>query len=145
MGYFAVCIAPITMIASFVAAVFEGFQKIPVWVYWGLGLSVAALILAVIYLRRLKLEITSSDISFHTLFRTTKTIAFNEVSTIVLISHDRVALQSSNPGGAPGPRKLIITPKTETGKATIRVHMPFFDSSVEEQLIRILEPTIWPD
>ena len=139
MGYFLLCLAPVAMACFFIVVISQAPEVGSV----GLGFSAVALALAVTYLVRLRLEITQEKISFHSLFGGVKAATFGDISSIVLISHDKVGLPSPQTEGSSRSRKLIITPKT--GRASIEIPLIFFDSAIENELVRILGPVVWPD
>ena len=140
-GYYLVCLLPVAMICFFMAVLWDSIDH-GSWIYLGLGFSILGLVLAVAYLRRLKLDITPEGISFRSLFRGTRSVTFDEISTVVLISPVRVHLPSPETDGARG-RKLVVTPKPQTGRSSINVPLIFFESTAEDELVRLLEPTIW--
>jgi hypothetical protein len=139
-GYFLVCLLPVTAVCFFVAALW-GIAKPDTWVYIGLGFSLFGFALAIAYLRELKLDITPLGLSFRSLFRRTKFVAFDEISTVVLISPLRFYLRI-DPEAIPR-STLIITPNPTTCKRRIRIPLILLDSEAEDEVVRNLKPSIW--
>jgi hypothetical protein len=141
-GYYLVCLLPVAMICFFMVALWGSRQR-QSWISMGLGFSILGLVIAVTYLRRLRLEITPEGIAYRSLFRGTRFVAFHEISTIVLISPARAYLKNPETEGPSRDRKLVVTPKPETGKSSIRIPVILFDPTAEDKIVRLLEPDVW--
>jgi hypothetical protein len=139
-GYFLVCLWPFAAVCFFVAGLL-GVPERQVWMYEGLGLSFSGMALALAYLRALKLDITLQGISFGSLFRGHRFVAFDEISTVVLVSPLRFYLRV-DPESIPR-SLLIITPNSSTGKRRVRIPLTFIESEAENEIVRILKPEIW--
>jgi hypothetical protein len=140
-GYYVVCLLPFIGICFF-AALIWGFPRQESWTYLGLGISILGLILATAYLRKLRLEITNNGISYRSLFRGARYVAYAEISTAVLINPNRVRLESSTVD-APPRITLVITPNPHTGKHSVKIPLSFLQPEAENELFRILEPRLW--
>jgi hypothetical protein len=140
-GYFLVCLVPLWCVGLFSGALYE-LKMPPTWVHVALAFSLLCLLLALAYLRRLRLEITTRGISYRSLLGGTKFIAYGEMSTVVLVNWVR-AHPEQYAGDAPPRRTLIITPNPESGKSRIRIPLTFFPSRAEEELMRLLQPAVW--
>ena len=97
--------------------------------------------LAIEYLRDLKLEITLQGISFTSLLRGNRFVAFEEISTVVLISPLRFYLRV-DPESIPR-STLIITPNPTSGKRRIKIPLILLEAEAENEVVRILDPSIW--
>ena len=139
-GYYLVCLFPAMAVCFFVAASLETPMR-PIWVCVGLGLSILGLVLAITYLQKLKLDITLQGMSFGSLFRGNRFVAFDEISTVVLVSPLRFYLRI-DPESIPR-STLIVTPNPTTGKRRIRIPLILLESEAKNELVRILEPSIW--
>jgi hypothetical protein len=109
--------------------------------YIGLGFSILGMFLAIRYVRGLRLEITPEGISFSSLFRGTRFVGFDEISTVVLVSPFRFYLRV-DPESYPRV-VLIITPTPATGKRKIRIPLTFIDAEAENEIVSLLKPSIW--
>lgn len=139
-GYYLVYLFPVMAVCFFVTAFWET-PKRDTWMYIGLGLSLAGLALAIAYLHRLKLDISSQGIAFSSLFRGNRFVAFDEVSTVVLVNPLRFYLrvdQESIPRST-----LVITPNPITGKRRIKIPLLLLESEAENEVVGILKPEIW--
>jgi hypothetical protein len=137
-GYFVLCLFPVVATCWFAVALCISGSK-PQWMFEGLFVSIILLLLALAFLRRLKLEITVDGISFHTLFCRTQFIGFREISTAVFIEIHS-ALSEYLPGGSVRSWQAVITPNHEVGKPKMRIPLHLFPLAAYRELTRLLKP-----
>jgi hypothetical protein len=109
---------------------------------WGLAAYVLAAAFATGFLRSLRLEIRTEGISYANLLRETNLLAFSDISTVVVLADPHVrpikvwrSYWLSN--------TLVITPKPETGKPTLKIPLYLFPSAAQGQLTHLLRPEEW--
>ncbi len=131
-GYFLFLILIPALIAGWIF--YTGMEKsreLPRYV----GTYVLIAVFATIYVHSLKLEIRTDGISYSTLFRRTKVIVFSEMSMVVLYIDSGYGGRQRGLGswrGAWLTGWLMITPKPETGKPTLKIPLKYFPRKVQE-------------
>jgi hypothetical protein len=140
-GYFIICLLPVAATAWFVAAIYNSHPK-PSWLLVGLSLSVFGFLFSLSCLRKLRLEIRADGISYTSLFRGTRFVAFGEISTVVFIDHKHMSSEAQ-------PRRTlrtwtaIITPNPNGSKSTMRIPLTLFADAACMELTRLLQPEVW--
>jgi hypothetical protein len=139
-GYFLVCFLPAFAVSFFVVFLFIGFRQ--QWVFEGLTASVLSLLIALSFVRRLRLEINSDGISYTGLFRPVRFLVFSEISTVVFIDykHER---SEANPRESPLSWTAIITPNVEMAKPVLKIPLSLFPGKAYREMERILKPEVW--
>jgi hypothetical protein len=139
-GYFLVCFLPVYAVSFFVVFLFIGFRQH--WVFEGLVISVLSLLIALSFVRRLRVQITVDGISYAGLFGSLRFVAFPEISTVVLIDHRHTSSQAQ-PSRNPLSWTAIITPSVETGKSVLKIPLSLFPGAAYREIERILKPEVW--
>jgi hypothetical protein len=139
-GYFLVCIVPVWVLCFCVVPLYLGLRD--QWLFEGLVCSVAACLVAVSLVRRLRLEIGVDGLSYTGLFGAVRFVAFSEISTVVLIDHKHMSSQAQ-PQRTPLSWTAIITPNVETGKSVLKIPLSLFPGAAYIEIERILKPEIW--
>jgi hypothetical protein len=127
-------------VSFFVVFLFIGFKQR--WVFDGLIVSVLGLLLALSFLRRLRLEINLDGISYTGLFGSMRFVAFSEISTVVLIDHKHISSQAQPPR-TPLSWTAIITPNVGTAKSVLKIPLSLFPGKAYREMERILKPEVW--
>jgi hypothetical protein len=113
---------------------------------WAAGIYLILTAVVVTYLRCLKLEIRTDGISYSNLFRGTQSITYSEIYSV---SH----YFDSDPGSSRWSalswtdtwlvNQLVITPRPESSKPTIKITLDLFPSEAKDQLYELLRPQEW--
>lgn len=141
-GYFVVGLVPVTVICMLVIALFDSGQK-PGWLIRAFAVSIVVLFLGVAFLRTLRLEITTDGISYTNPVRGITSLTYREISSVVLLD-----FRHEGNGAAAINRSLrrwtmVITPKTETGKAPLKIPLTLFPRAACDDLTQLLKPEVW--
>jgi hypothetical protein len=141
-GYFVVSLVPVIVISMFVVALFDSGQK-PGWLIPALAVSIVVLFLGVVFLRTLRLEITTDGISYTNPVRGTKSLTYSEMSAVVILD-----FRHEGNGAAAISRSLrrwtmVITPKIETGKVPLKIPLTLFPRAAYDELTQLLKPEVW--
>lgn len=137
-GYFLVVLLPVLIV--FMAGPSEA--EMSRWLPLGLTIFAIWIAFAFAFLRSLKLEVRSDGISYASLLRKERFIRFNEFSTVVLFSGQwRSYRQQGFNFTMPG--RMVITPKLETDRPTLKIPLYLFSDSARAQLTHILRPEEW--
>ena len=141
-GYFVVCLFPVVVTCAFTVALFDTGEK-PAWLILAFVSSILALFLAVVFLRTMRLEITTDGITYTNPVRGTKCLTYPEMSAVVLVDY-----RHEGNGAAATSRSLrrwtmVITPKIETGKAPLKIPLTVFPQEACSELVRLLKPEVW--
>jgi len=123
-AYALLCLLPVTAIAWFVA-VLRSTSPGPDWLWAGLIVSVAGFFTVLVLLRRLKLEIRMDGISYTSLFRSARFVAYSDISSVVLIDY-RHASSEATPRRSMLSWTAIVTSKIETQQPPIKISLTFF-------------------
>jgi hypothetical protein len=141
-AYFVVCLFPVAVTCALVAAMFARGQK-PSWLIPALVVLILANFLAVLFLRALKLEISTDGISYTNPVRGTRSLTYPEMSSVVLMDYRH---EGNGPAGINRSLRtwtIVITPKMETGKPTLKIPLTVFPRSAYNELLLLLKPEIW--
>jgi hypothetical protein len=111
--------------------------------WWGMAVYALFSICATIYFHNLKLEIRPDGLSYSSLFRDANFLAYSDISTVVLLTSS-----ASNRSGRLWPTSvmpgtMLITPKTDTGRAAFKVPLNLFPAAAREQMVHLLRPEEW--
>ena len=126
----------------FVAALFDAGQK-PSWLIPVLVVSIVTFFLAVVFLRILRLEITTDGISYTSPVRGTNSLTYPEMSSVVLIDYRHEGNGAASINRSLRRWTMVITPKAETGKDPLKIPLTFFPRNAYDELIRLLKPEVW--
>ena len=123
-------------------ALFDSAQK-PGWLIPALAVSIVMAFLGVIFLRALRLEITTDGISYTNPVRGTKSLTYPEISSVVLLD-----FRHEGNGAAAINRSfrrwtMVITPKIETGKIPLKIPLTLFPRAAYDDLTHLLKPEVW--
>ncbi len=141
-AYFVVCIFPVAVTCTLVAAMFEPGPK-PSWLIPALVVSILTIFLAVLFLRTLRLEISRDGISYSNPVRGTQSLTYPEMSAVVLVDYRH---EGNGPGGINRSFRMwtiVVTPKVETGKPTLKIPLTVFPRSAYNELMLLLKPEVW--
>jgi hypothetical protein len=107
------------------------------WFHMAVTIYAILFVAAAACLHTLKLEIRADGILYASLFCKVNTIAFSEISSVVVLTDPHYRTEA-------WPEfnwyDFIIMPKPETGKAPIKVALLLFPSEARDQLMRVLKP-----
>jgi len=101
-----------------------------------------ALLIALSFARRLRLEIGANGISYTGLFGAARFVAFSEISTVVFIDHRNIRSEAY-PRRTPFSWTAIVTPNLETGKSVMRIPLTLFPGAAYLEMKRVLGPEVW--
>jgi|ERR1700722_6741375 len=141
-AYFVVCLFPVSLACALVVGLFESSQK-PSWLIPALAVLILTILLAVLLLRALRLDIATDGISYASPIRGMHSLTFPEMSSVVLIDYRH---EGNGPAGINRSLRLstmVITPKMETGKATLKIPLTVFPRSACNELVSLLKPEVW--
>lgn len=141
-AYFVICLFPVALTCAFVAAMFDMGQQ-PRWLIPGLAVLIMAIFLLVVFLRALKLEITTDGISYANPLRGTKFLTYPEMSSVVLIDYRHEGNGAAGINRSLRTWTLVLTPKVETGKAPFKIPLTLFPRDAYNELVRLLKPEVW--
>ncbi len=140
-GWVTVCLFPVGAIVSF-GVLLNNVHPSSAWVWFGLTFSVLALLVALTFLRALKLEIRMDGISYISLFRGTRFVAYADISTIVIIDY-RHADSQATPNRSLRSYTAVITPKVETAQRPLRIPLTPFPDAARREFVRLFRPEQW--
>jgi hypothetical protein len=141
-AYSVVCSFAVPVTCAFVAAMFAPGQK-PSWLIPALVVLILTNLLAVLFLRALRLEISTDGISYTNPVRGTRSLTYPEISSVVLIDYRR---EGNGPAGINASLRtwtIVITPKVETGKPTLKIPLTIFPRNACNELLILLKPEVW--
>jgi hypothetical protein len=141
-AYFVTCLFPVAFACTFVAATFAPGQK-PSWLIPALVALILAILLAVLFLRSLRLDITTDGISYTNPVRGGRFLAYSEMSSVVLIDYRHEGNGPARINRSLRLWTMVITPKMETGKATLRIPLTLFPRGAYNELLALLKPEVW--
>lgn len=140
-AYALLCLLPVSAIAWFVI-VLRNISPRPDWLWPGLIISVAVFFTVLALLRRLKLEIRMDGISYTSLFRKPRFVAYPDISSVVLIDY-RQEDSHATPQRSMLSWTAIVTPKIETHQPPIKISLTFFPYSAHNEFVRLFKPEVW--
>jgi hypothetical protein len=140
-GYFIICLLPVSATVWFGVAIYNSNPR-PSWLFGGLFISVVALLFSLACLRELRLDIRADGISYASLFRGTRFIAFADISTVVFIDYKHIRSEAQ-PRRSLRTWTAIITPNPETSKSAMRIPLTLFPTAAYTELTRLLQPEVW--
>ena len=141
-AYFVVCLLPVAITCALVAAMFEPGQK-PSWLIPALVVFILTIFLGVLFLRALRLEISTDGMSYSNPVRGTRCLRYSEMSAVVLIDYRH---EGNGPAGINRSLRMwtiVITPKVETGKPILKIPLTVFPRSAHNELLLLLKPEVW--
>jgi membrane protein implicated in regulation of membrane protease activity len=140
-GYFILCLLPSAAIVWIGIALRDAGTR-PTWLFAGLLISVIAFCCAVGFLRALRLEIRQDDISYRSVLRGTRFIAYPDISAVVLVDFRHLRSEATARHSL---RRwtMIITPIVETGGSPLKIPLTLFSDSAHHELVRLLRPEEW--
>jgi hypothetical protein len=141
-AYFVTCFFPVAFTSVFVAATFVPGQK-PSWFIPALVALILTILLVVLFLRSLRLEITTDGISYTNPVRGARFLAYSEMSSVVLIDYRHEGYGTASINRSLRLWTMVITPKMETGKATLRIPLTLFPRRAYNALLLLLKPAVW--
>jgi hypothetical protein len=141
-AYFVVCLFPVAVTCAFAVAILDTRQK-PSWLIPALVVSIVAFFLVLVFLRALRLEITTDGISYTNPVRGTKSLTYPEMSSVVLIDYRHEGNGAAGISRSLRTWTMVITPKMETGKAPLRIPLTIFPRDAYIELVRLLKPEVW--
>jgi hypothetical protein len=98
--------------------------------------------LAIVFVRRLRLEIRMDGISYTGPFRGTRFLAYSDISTVVVIDY-RLLRSEATPRESVRSFTVVITPNAGTYKPTLKIPLALFPDSAHRELIRLFKPEVW--
>jgi hypothetical protein len=134
-GYFITCYIPFLVLSYFALCSWTN-RELLVWPLLGLLFSLTILVLIVVFLRRLRLEITDHGISYLAPFKGKTFIGFNEIGSAILVDY-RLGFWRSFLRFT-----LVLTPSANCKTGTFAIPLTLFPSSARSELVRLLEPSI---
>lgn len=139
-GYFLICLVPVWALLFFLTPLYLGLRR--PWLSEGLVASALALLIALSFARRLRLEIGTNGISYTSLFGAARFVAFSEISTVIFIDHRNIRSEAY-PRRTPFSWTAIVTPNLETGKSVMRIPLSLFPGAAYLEMKRVLGPEVW--
>ena len=134
-GCFISCYIPF-LATSYFAFCFWSKRELIGWALFGLLFSFTTLVLFVVFLGRLRLEITDDGISYLAPLGKNTFISFHEIVSAVLVDYRLGAWRSFLRF------TLVITPSADCKKRAFTIPLTLFPSSARFDLVRLLEPSI---
>lgn len=141
-GYFIVCLVPVAFASAIGAALLDPGQKSR-WLILALVILLLTILLAVLFLQALKLDIATHEISYSNPIRGARSVMFSEMSSVVLIDYLHEGYGAALANRSWRRWTLVITPKPETGKRTLKIPLTLFERIAHDELVLLLKPEIW--
>jgi hypothetical protein len=115
----------------------------PQWLVLSIATYSLFAVLVTLYFRRLKIEIRTDGMSYSNLFRGTNVIAYSEILSAVHYFDSEPnpnRWNSLSLGRARLLNRLVIIPRSESGKPTVNIPLKYFPDDGQEHVKQVLRP-----